>query len=137
MPLFGQQFDEKDPRVIIEKVRIYQLTKELDLTSAQAEQFFPKLHELRKVEETLRERRMTLLSELRNLVHSEASNQDILETIKQYEAAHIKQIEQEVEHMKEIESILTPMQQAKFLIFEEDFMRDLLRMIKAVKEHRR
>jgi len=39
---FSQTFDENDPRAIIEKVKIYRLTKDLDLTTEQAILFFPK-----------------------------------------------------------------------------------------------
>jgi len=131
---FAQNFDAKDPRVIIEEVRIYRLTKELDLTSEQAIKFFPKLHELRKIEKSFQEERMDLLFELTNLLRNKASNQEILKVIKQYQTAHIKKIEQEVENLKEMEKILTPVQQAKYLIFEERFAREIREIIKEVKK---
>lgn len=135
--VIAQNFDAKDPRVIIEEVRIYRLTQELDLTSEQATRLFPKLHELRKAERDVRKERIHLLSQLRNLLRGDASNQKIQEVIKQYQATHIKRLEQEVENLKEMEKILTPKQQAKFLIFEEEFRREIIDMIKLIRKMRR
>lgn len=135
--LFAQNFDAKDPRVIIEEVRIWRITQELDLTSEQATQLFPKLHEFRKVERDFRKQRMQLLSEMRILLHRGASNQEIRNVVEQYRAVHIKKIEQEVKSLKEVEKILTPVQQAKFLIFEDEFTREILDMIKHIKKMRR
>ncbi|UCG93387.1 MAG: Spy/CpxP family protein refolding chaperone [candidate division WOR-3 bacterium] len=137
MLLFAQNFDAKDPRVIIEEVRIWRITQELDLTSEQATQLFPKLHEFRKVERDFRKQRMQLLSEMRILLHRGASNQEIRNVVEQYRAVHIKKIEQEVKSLKEMEKILTPVQQAKFLIFEDEFTREILDMIKHIKKMRR
>lgn len=135
--LFAQNFDAKDPRAIIEEVRIWRITQELDLTSDQATRLFPKLHEFRKVESDFRKQRVQLLSEMRNLLHRGASNQELQKVIEQYQAVHIKKIEQEVRSLKEMEKILTPVQQAKFLIFEDEFTREILDMIKHIKKMRR
>jgi len=54
---FSQPFNNEDPRAIIEKVRIYRLTQELDLTTEQAIEFFPKLNELQKIERHLDKKR--------------------------------------------------------------------------------
>ena len=133
---FSQPFDEDDPRAIIEKVRIYLITKELDLTSEQAVQFFPKLNELQKIEKEFRKKRADMLIELNKLLEHEAANQKILEVIREYENVHNKKIENQKMELKEMKKILSPMQQAKYLIFQEKFEREIRSLIKEVKKHR-
>lgn len=133
---FAQTFDESDPRAIIEKVRIYRLTQELDLTTEEAMQFFPKLNEIQKIDKEFRKKKTAALHELRNLLENEASDQEILKVITQYRNDYHKKLEDQKKKLDEIRKILTPVQQAKYLIFQETFEREIREMIKAVKKHR-
>jgi len=130
---YGQESDSKDPREIIEKVRIYRLTKELDLSTEQAIEFFPKLNELRKIENEFRERRQEILVHLKELLGVSAPEKEILESIVAYEKLLRERVDRQIEKMKEIQTMLTPSQQAKYLIFQDEFEREIREMIKEVK----
>lgn len=133
---FSQPFNNEDPRAIIEKVRIYRLTQELDLTTEQAMEFFPKLNELQKIEKAFRQKKIQILFELRNLLKNDADDKEILKVVSKYEDIQRKKIEDQIEKIKEMWKILTPVQRAKFLIFQEEFDDEIRKMIRQVKKHR-
>jgi len=132
----SQPFNNDDPRAIIEKVRIYRLTQELDLTTEQAIEFFPKLNELQKIEKAFRQKKIQILFELRNLLRTDADDKEILKVVSKYEDIQRKKIEDQIEKIKEMWKILTPVQRAKFLIFQEEFDDEIRKMIRQVKKHR-
>jgi len=133
---FAQENEESDPRAIIEKVRIYRLTQELDLTTEQAIQFFPKLRELQKIDADFRARQKQLLQDLRGLLNNDAPDDEIMASLKQYESILKDRVQQQLGKLKEIRVLLTPGQQAKYLIFQDDFEREIREMIKEVKKIR-
>jgi hypothetical protein len=138
--LFGtviaQENDTDDPRAIIEKIRIYRLTKELDLTTEQAILFFPRLNELRKIDTDFRTEQKAVLDDLRVLIQNEGQDKEIMESLNRYEVILKDKVERQLGKMNEIRKMLTPSQQAKYLIFQDDFEREIRRMIKEVKRVR-
>jgi Spy/CpxP family protein refolding chaperone len=133
----AQQSDAKDPRAIIQKVKIYRLVQELDLTTEQSVQFFPKLEEMQKIEQEFNEQRMEILDQLKDLVNDDGKDAEISNLIAQYEEIHRERAQKHLEKMGELWKILTPVQQAKYLLFEEKFNREIREMIKQVKDHRK
>lgn len=133
--LLAQPFEERDPRAIIEKVRIYRLTQELELSTEQAIKFFPKLNDFEKIERDFNDEKIKIIDELRRQLRKEASDKEINETLKKFEGLHRQKIEDQIEKMKEMFELLTTRQKAKFIIFREDFNREIREMIKQVKQH--
>lgn len=133
---FAQDNEKQDPRAIIEKVRIYRLTKELDLTTEQAIEFFPKLNELQKVDREFRNAQQDILAELRILVRDSAPDTEIIEALTKYEDAFKNRVEREVMKIQELRKMLTPKQQARYIIFQDEFEREIKRMIQEVKRLR-
>lgn len=130
---FAQNNEKHDPRVIIENVRIYRLTKELDLTTEQAIEFFPKLNELQKVDREFRSKQQQIMGELRILVQDSAPDIEIIETLTRYEDVFKDRVERQVMKRQELRKMLTPNQQARYLIFQDEFEREIKRMIQEVK----
>lgn len=133
---FAQPFDDQDPRAIIEKVKIYRLTQELDLSTEQAIEFFPKLNELQKIEHEFGEGKKEIIVSLKELLNDNASEEDILEEVAKYEKLHKDKLIKQMNKIKELWKILTPVQRAKFLIFQEEFNKEIREMIKKIKKHR-
>lgn len=132
---FGQaRFDKKDPREIIEKIRIYRLTEELDLTDEQAVKFFPKLKELRKVEQDFFEERRSVIIELKALLKADADPEKIKSVIDAYRDLMKKRMEAQKNNLEEIQKLLSPVQQAKFIVFQEEFENEIREVIKQVKK---
>ncbi len=134
---FAQGPGGKDPREIVEKVKIYRLAQYLDLTTEQAEKFFPRLSELHKVEKEFHAERMEILRELEHVLHGEISDTEINKVVLKYEDVQKKKIEKEERKLREMQEILTPLQRARYIIFEEEFNREIIDMIKEIKKHRR
>lgn len=127
---------DNDPRAIIEKVRIYKLTERLNLTTDQAVKFFPKLNELRKVEENFQTQKMEIIQQLRDLVRKQASAEEINNVLQRFTEIRQKKWDKETLLYQEIKSLLTPLQQANLLIFQEEFEREIRDMIRQVRDRR-
>jgi hypothetical protein len=132
--LIAQENESDDPRAIIEKVRVYRLTQELDLTTEQAIEFFPMLNDLQKIERDFRVQQQELLNQLKQMVREEEAQREIQVLLSKYESLLRARVERQVDKMKEIKEILTPNQQAKYLIFQDEFEREIRRMIKEVRK---
>uniref|UniRef100_A0A7C4TH48 Periplasmic heavy metal sensor n=1 Tax=candidate division WOR-3 bacterium TaxID=2052148 RepID=A0A7C4TH48_UNCW3 len=133
--LFSQgNFDEKDPREIIEKVRIYKLTEALDLTTEQAAKFFPRLKEMRKTEQEFQRERIEIIQKLKQMLKEGATEQEISKVLDRYSEIHKKKMERHIKEIGELKEILTPSQQAKFLIFQEEFEKEIRDLIKEVRK---
>ncbi|HEX7321238.1 MAG TPA: hypothetical protein VF399_12890 [bacterium] len=128
--------DKDDPREIIEKVRMYRLTQELDLTTEQAVKFFPKLNEIRKAEQKFFEERLEIIKELKELLKNNAADKELIVVIDRLKNSQDEKQQAQAEVMDEMRDILSPQQQARFLIFQEEFEREIREVIKAVREHR-
>ncbi len=139
---FAQEIDkdklltEGDPREVIENVKIFMLTKKLDITKEQASQLFPTINELQKIDQEFREKRLEALHEMKRLINSNASEQEINNVIREYEDAYNKKIENEKKRFSELKKILTPIQQAKYLIFQEEFEGEIRNIINEIKNRR-
>ena len=141
--LFGQDpmmpppgSEDKDPRAIIEKVRIYLLTEKLDLSEEQAVKFFPKLNDLRKAEEDVQKERMGIIAKLEGQVREKASEKDLLQTLSGFENLIKTKADKDKKIRDELRSLLTPVQQAKFLIFQTKFEQEIRDMIREIRGNR-
>ncbi len=135
--LFGQvRSGEKDPREIIEKLRIYKLTEILDLTEEQTTKLFPRLKEMRKTEQEFHRQRTELIKQMKDLITNNAREQELLKILNRYQELQKKRMITQTEEIENLRKILTPVQQAKFLIFQEDFEREIRELIREVKGHR-
>ena len=132
--LIAQENETDDPRVIIEKIRIYRLTRELDLTTEQAIEFFPKLNELQKIDKDFRARQKEILDNLKAMIHEDAEQKEIMKSLSRYETIFKEKVERQLSKMGEIRELLTPVQQARYLIFQDEFEREIRRMIKEVRK---
>ena len=132
---FAQEFDEKDPRVIIEKVKIWRITEELDLTTEQAEKFFPRLNELNKIEKEFHDEKMHILAQLENLLAQNAAEEEIMKVMNRYDGVYREKSENEIQKLEALWQVLTPVQRAKYVIFEEEFIREIRDMIRQIKKH--
>ena len=131
---FAQEQETNDPRAIIEQIRIYRLTKELDLTTKQAYEFFPKLNELQKIDQEFRAEQQAILEELRVLIQNDSREKEILNSLSRYESIFRDRVERQISKLREIRDMLTPNQQAKYLLFQDEFEREIRQLIKQVRK---
>ncbi|MEO0092135.1 MAG: hypothetical protein ABIK61_05460 [candidate division WOR-3 bacterium] len=131
----GPDFREKEPKEKLEMIRAWKLTEVLNLTEDQSIRFFPKLKELRRAREEFDQKRMKILDEIEDYLRdAKKYEKELKAKIQEMELNETKFQELEKKLRKEIASILTPEQQAKFMLFQMRFNEELRDVIHRAKE---
>lgn len=133
--VYGQEQaeEEGDPRLVIEKIRTEYLIRELELDPEQASEFSARLGELRDIESEFRRARAAIIEELRMLLETGAADRSITKVLDRHERIMRQRAEDQVNKMMEIREMLSPAQQARFLIATEKFETGIREMIREVK----
>ncbi len=120
----------------IETLRMWKLTKALDLDEDTAAQLFPLLNRYGKkraeIERNLREDMIALRDALKD--RREGQLRDILERLKKNHKALQKINDEE---RTELKNVFTIEQQAKFVIFQQEFKREIRKIIAEIRKRRR
>ncbi len=131
----GPDFEGKKPKEKLEMIRIWKLTEELNLSEDQSTRFFPKLKELKRVREEFEQNRMKIIEEIENyLRNAKKYEKELKAKIQELELSESKFREAEAKIKKEIAAILTPEQQAKFMLFQMRFNEELRNVIQRAKK---
>jgi Spy/CpxP family protein refolding chaperone len=125
------------PKELIETLRKVRLIEELKLTEEQSVKFFPKLNEIREAREKFDQERKALIDELRDLLGKEKKPADQINA----KIDKLFQLEEEFNNKesglkKELRKILSPEQQARFILFQLRFEREMREMIQDIRERR-
>ena len=121
----------------IENMRIWKMTQFLELSTEQSTKFFPIFNEFQGKREKLEEERGEMMRRLGELVESEEEHES---EIKRLMSGLVKNRERMVsrqdEFRREAGKVLSLKQQAKLVIFEGRFRREMHRMIEDIKMRR-
>ncbi len=122
----------------IENMRIWKMTQFLGLSTEQSTKFFPIFNDFQGKREKLEEQRGEMMRRLGELVESEAEHES---EIRRLMSGLVKNRERMVavqeEFRREAGKVLSLKQQAKLIIFEERFQREICRMIDDIKMRQR
>jgi len=142
MPFEGDEFPppsekREEIRKRIELIRMWKLTEELDLTEETGAKLFPMLHKYdEKRTELLRERH-GIMSELRNALENVAtSDEEIEAAMDKLDDNALAASDLIRQQRQELKGVLSPRQQAKFVLFQREFHREIQKII-AEARHRR
>ena len=144
----GQAFEGDEPlppfekreeiRKRIELIRMWKLTEELDLTEETGAKLFPILHTFDEKRRELHKERHTIMNELRKALENVATSDE------EIEAAMDKLDENALavsdllrQQRQELKGVLSPRQQAKFVLFQREFHREIRKIIAEAREKRR
>lgn len=116
----------------IETIKMWKLTERLDLTEEQTAIVFPAMKSHRQKMDSLEIKARTLIEELR-IARQEENDKKITQLVEQILALQEARCASEVELMEKLRTVLSPKQQADFIIFEMEFREE---MIKFLQEHR-
>ena len=131
-PMLREQLRDRVNTIMIAKLDEY-----LDLTMEQAEQFFPKFRHFNNQREELEQSRRDAMGDLISVEDSEPDNEKKIEDlIDRLESIDGNLINLNREFRKEIRSILTPRQRARFVIFSQRFPEQVRRIIEDVRRER-
>jgi len=119
----------------VEILRIWELTRILDLDEETASRFFPMLHKYEQERAEIRQSIREDKRKLREAVEDE-SHRKVKRILKRLEKKQKVLQKVNEEEREELKDILTIEQQAKFILFQHKFARDVKKIVAEVKRRR-
>ena len=121
--------ERKDRR---ESMVIWRLTEELDLSSEQAEKFFPRFREHREKLDEIAKNERKILMDVRLKIRDniEISESEMKKTIKTVAEIRKDRVDLESKFILKMDDILNPSQMIKLSVFKLSLMKEMQSMIK-------
>ncbi len=113
--------DRKSPEKV-ENMIIWRLTEDLDLTTNQAEKFFPRFREHRKSLEELGKQEREMIA---NIDSEEPSKKDVKKMIEEISKLRQNRIELESEFVLNLDDVLAPDQMIRLGVFKQRMMMEI------------
>lgn len=135
IPAAGQA-PPRDPRAerIIEALLIWRLVDELNLTDQQIARIFPRIKALKELRIELGREKVRLQLDLRELLQQRPRSEEAIRAkIGELEQLRIRIDRQRQRVLREIASALAVEQQAKFVLIQETFEAETIRMLEDVR----
>jgi ribosomal protein S6 len=131
------QEQREELRERIELIWMWKLTEELDLTKEEGEKLFPLLstHEEKKRE--MREERRRIVLTLKQMIDNGASKGDLRRMIRSLEDNEQKLHKVEEEGFQELAKVLPVEKQAKYIVFQVYFQREIHDLIQKARHRER
>ncbi len=120
----------------IEAVKIWKLIEFLDIDQEQGDKFFPRLRKLEKQKRKTFKARKKHLENLRKLLGNEATDSKLLAQINKIMSFDKESKSEETKLREEVMSVLSIKQQAKLLLFEEKFTKEIRKIIQGMDKNR-
>lgn len=121
----------------IDMIRMWRLTEDLDLDEQTGSKLFPLLRHYEEKRRELAREREELLFALKGLLKSGKPQEERLRSLmKEWDEIRTKEQELNRKEKEDMKGILSIEQQAKYLIFQQEFMKEMRRMIADVREKR-
>ncbi len=144
VPAAGQVPAARDPRAerVIEALLIWRLVDELNLTDQQIARIFPRIKDLKDLRLDLGREKVRLQRDLRDLLAQQPRDENAIRA----KVAELEQLRDQIDRrrqrlLREIAAALTIEQRAKFVLIQDTFEADMIRLLeevrRAVEEQRR
>lgn len=130
-PMGQDRAEELKKRV--ELIWMWKLTEELNLTEKEGARLFPLLRTYEEKKRNLREENRRLVRELEEMIGGRAPEQELKRTIRTLEENDRKLQEMENEAFHEIEKILPIEKQARYIVFQARFHREIHGLIQRAR----
>ena len=118
--------DDGERRQRMESMMIWRLTEELDLTTKQAEKFFPRFREHRKILDEIREQEGEIGKTLRGKLKDESLNKsEVTIAVKKITSLRKKQADVEEKFILGMDDLLDVVQMTKLGMFKQKMMREM------------
>jgi len=124
----------KDIPKLVEIIRIWKMVDELDLQEDQLVKFLPRYKALNESRFKQYRLRRATSDKMKILLDTSSSDEEIKSELNKAKNANIELRQKEQQLENELYSMLTIKQQAKFVVFQDSFHRDMRRLIGNLKE---
>lgn len=122
----------------IENMRIWKMTQYLELSTEQSTKFFPIFNDFQKKREKLEEERGEMMRRLAEFVESEGKHEaEIRRLMSGLVKDRQKMVDLVDEFRREAGRVLSLKQQAKLVLFEEHFKKEIRGMIEDIRMRKR
>lgn len=128
--------DREEIRDLIDSLRIVKMTEALDLSEEQAIKVFTKMGQVEKEKKDLQKKMKESIQGLRGLIDSEASEEEIKKSIENIKNLRTSIKDQDEVLVKHLEGVLSVEQQAKCILFMEEFPKHIRKMVEGVRDLR-
>jgi len=120
---------------LLDIVKIWKATKELELTPDQLKTFIPKFNRIDEIKRRYYNDRKNLVKRIKELTASEEPSESLLESLLQQLKALDDRFHADIERAyDELNSDLTITQRARLVLFLENYKRDLRRILMQLRE---
>ena len=134
-PMNQERREELRKRV--ELIWMWKLTEELNLTEEEGTKVFPLLSTYEEKKRELREENRRLVRELKQMIDAGASEGDLKKAIRSLEENDQKLSKVKKEGFNELAKILSVEKQARYIVFQEHFQREIHGLIKKARHRER
>ncbi len=138
VPAASQPLQPDDRRSFerIEHFKQVRLIEMLDLKEDQSVKFFARMNEHEKVKRELMKQKMDDLDKIERLVRNHAEAKEYESIFPEVQSTNEKIVKEDQKFFNSLTDILTVEQQAKYLLFERQFERELREAMRDI-QHRR
>jgi hypothetical protein len=120
----------------LEQIKIWQLTKEMNLPTEKAEKFFPLYNRYNSEMKGITDERKKLIRSLDSTVDKQAGESEISGQIKRIMSLDDRLAATHVNFIKSLEEILSPTEVARYIVFEQRFDREIRERIRMMMYQR-
>ncbi|MGC8653991.1 MAG: hypothetical protein ACP5US_08395 [Candidatus Kryptoniota bacterium] len=134
----AQEIEVGNPEVRrqLEQIKIWQMTKDLNLPNEKAEKFFPVYNSyMAQLRETIARRR-DLVSQLDQMLRQGAKDDEISKQVDRITKLDEQLAEQHKHFIDSLKDILTPTEIGKYIVFEQKFQREIRDRLRAIMQQR-
>lgn len=132
---FLKMRQEKELRETLKVYMYYKMKGALELTEEQEKELIPKVEDMELERQRFMEEKRTFLLGLKEKLKDEKlSDQAILKEVDYFKKIEEKHRENLKQNLEEVRALLSPRQQAKFLLFMEAFRDDIRRKVDRVRQ---
>lgn len=134
----AQELDVGNPdvRKQLEQIKIWQMTKDLNLPNEKAEKFFPIYNSyVAQLRETVAKRR-DLVRQLDQMLQQGAGDDEISKQVDKITKLDEQLAEQHRHFINSLKGILTPTEIGKYIVFEQKFQREIRDRLRAIMQQR-
>jgi hypothetical protein len=121
---------------MLEAVRITRMTEALNLSQEQMASFFPKLKQLEDDHRQMRRRHQDLVARLEVMMQKRVGERELRAKLDSIDRLRQESLMKMDRIHRELDTILTLEQRARWRVFEENFDDEIRRMVMQAKEKR-
>lgn len=121
----------------LEQIKIWQMTKEMNLPTEKAEKFFPLYNHYNQQMKTITDERRSTVRSLDSAVDNRAGEKEISSTIARVLKLDDDLAATHVKFIRALDGILSPIEVAKYMVFEQRFDREIRERIRMMMMERR